>query len=51
MFSQLVPNLAGLPHLNLTAGFHERMPVGAMAIADHLNEGKLFSFGNNVKMV
>ncbi|MFH1066110.1 MAG: amidase family protein [Nanoarchaeota archaeon] len=45
------PNLAGLPHLNVTAGFADKMPVGVMAIADHLNEGKLFSFAKDVKQV
>ena len=35
------PNLAGLPHLNVNAGFHEGIPVGMTLIADHLKEGKL----------
>ncbi|MDI6737348.1 MAG: amidase family protein [Nanoarchaeota archaeon] len=45
------PSLAGLPHLNVTAGFSNRLPVGMMAIADHLNEGALFSFGKGIKQV
>ncbi|MDD4878693.1 MAG: amidase family protein [Candidatus Nanoarchaeia archaeon] len=43
------PNLAGLPHLSITAGFSNRLPVGMMAIADHLNEGALFSFGSGIE--
>lgn len=43
------PNLAGLPHLNVTAGFLNKLPVGMMAIADHLNDGALFSFGRDIK--
>lgn len=35
------PNLAGLPHMNITAGFHEELPVGMSIIADHMSEGKL----------
>ncbi|MGM5482643.1 MAG: amidase family protein [Nanobdellota archaeon] len=35
------PNLAGLPHINVTAGKHNGLPVGMTIIADHLNEGKL----------
>lgn len=35
------PNLAGLPHINVTAGFSKDLPVGMTIIADHLNEGKL----------
>lgn len=35
------PNFAGMPHMNMPAGFKGKMPVGLMGIADHLNEGKL----------
>ena len=34
------PNLAGLPHISLPAGY-EPMPVGIQFIADHWMEGKL----------
>lgn len=37
------PNLAGLPHLSVNAGFIEKMPVGIMYIADHLKENKLLN--------
>ena len=37
------PNLAGLPHLNLPAGFVNELPVGLLAIADHFGEQKLLS--------
>ena len=39
------PNLAGLPHLSLNAGFSkkEKMPIGMMLIANHLNDLKLFN--------
>jgi aspartyl-tRNA(Asn)/glutamyl-tRNA(Gln) amidotransferase subunit A len=39
------PNLAGLPHMNIPVGFHNKLPVGLLAIADHLREGKLIQFG------
>ena len=35
------PNLAGLPHLNVPAGFVKGLPVGLLAIADHGGEQKL----------
>ncbi len=35
------PNLAGMPHINIPAGFERGLPVGMMAISDHLQEGKL----------
>ncbi|MEK6941030.1 MAG: amidase family protein [Nanoarchaeota archaeon] len=46
MIDQLTvgPNLAGLPHLNIPAGFVKNLPVGLLAIADHFNEAKLFNF-------
>ena len=37
------PNLAGLPHLSINAGFKDKMPVGILFIADHFNEEKLFN--------
>ncbi len=39
------PNLAGLPHLSVNAGFSDKLPVGLLAVAPHLKEKKLFSFG------
>lgn len=43
MMDQLTvgPNLAGLPHMNIPAGFVGKLPVGVLAITNHLNEGKL----------
>ncbi len=38
-------NLAGLPHLSVNAGFAGGLPVGLMAIAPHLQEKRLYSFG------
>ena len=35
-------NLAGLPHLNVNGGYVDKMPVGIMFTADHLNENKLY---------
>ena len=43
------PNLAGLPHISINTGFVEKMPVGIMFIADHLNEEKLFRIGAMVE--
>jgi aspartyl-tRNA(Asn)/glutamyl-tRNA(Gln) amidotransferase subunit A len=39
------PNLAGLPHMNIPVGLHEGLPVGLMAISDHLAEGTLMQVG------
>ena len=38
-------NLAGLPHISCNAGMSNGMPVGLMAIAPHLKEQRLYSFG------
>ncbi len=38
-------NLAGLPHLSINAGFSQGLPVGLMAVAPHLQEKRLYSFG------
>ncbi len=35
------PNLAGLPHVSIPAGFVDELPVGLLAIADHFGEQKL----------
>jgi aspartyl-tRNA(Asn)/glutamyl-tRNA(Gln) amidotransferase subunit A len=40
------PNLAGLPHLNVPAGFCDKLPVGLMLIGDHFTEGKLVQIGS-----
>ncbi len=34
-------NLAGLPHSSTPVGIHEKMPVGLMLTADHLQEAKM----------
>ena len=44
------PNLAGLPHISLNAGFKDKMPVGIMFIADHLNDNKLIEVGKKLEM-
>lgn len=41
------PNLAGLPHISYNAGFKNKMPVGIMYIADHLNDNKLIQVGKD----
>lgn len=43
------PNLAGLPHLSVNAGFLNGLPVGIMFTADHLNEGKLIQIAKEVE--
>lgn len=43
------PNLAGLPHISTNAGSIEKMPVGIMCIANHLEENKLFNIATNLK--
>lgn len=40
------PNLAGLPHLNVPAGFENKLPVGMLLIGDHLEESKLLQMGS-----
>jgi len=40
------PNLAGLPHLNVPVGFEDKLPVGMLMTADHLQESKLVQFGS-----
>jgi len=42
------PNLAGIPHMSVNAGFYNNLPVGIMFTGDHLNENKLFKIGENV---
>ena len=43
------PNLAGLPHLSINAGFKEKMPVGIMLISNHLEEEKLRTLGEEIE--
>ena len=40
------PNVAGLPHLNVSVGFEEKLPVGMLMISDHLQESKLVQLGS-----
>ena len=42
------PNLAGLPHLNIPVGFSNKLPVGMLLIADHLQENKLLQLGRSI---
>lgn len=39
------PNLAGLPHINLTVGKSSGLPVGMLMTADHLKERRCFQLG------
>jgi len=41
------PNLAGLPHITINAGFKDDMPVGIMFIAEHLGEKRLIEVCKN----
>ncbi|MBI4018573.1 MAG: hypothetical protein HY368_03105 [Candidatus Aenigmarchaeota archaeon] len=34
-------NLAGIPHLSISCGFSNNMPVGLHLLGDHLAEAKL----------
>ena len=43
------PNLAGLPHSNIPAGFINKLPVGMLFIADHLCENNLIEIGKKLK--
>jgi aspartyl-tRNA(Asn)/glutamyl-tRNA(Gln) amidotransferase subunit A len=36
-------NLAGMPHLSINSGFVEKMPVGLMITANHLQEKKIYT--------
>ena len=40
------PNVAGLPHLNVPVGFADKLPVGMLLTADHLQESKLMQLGS-----
>jgi len=44
------PNLAGLPHISVNAGFHKKMPVGVLFTADHLQEKKLVAIAETVEV-
>jgi aspartyl-tRNA(Asn)/glutamyl-tRNA(Gln) amidotransferase subunit A len=43
------PNLAGLPHISVPAGFAEDLPVGIMFTGDHLMEKKIIQLASWVK--
>ncbi len=43
------PNLAGLPHLSINAGFAKELPVGIMLTADHLKEKNLIELGKRLE--
>ncbi len=45
------PNLAGLPHLSVNAGFSKKLPVGIMFTANHFEENKLFNIGKRVESI
>tara|TARA_Y100000310_G_scaffold334456_1_gene414274 strand:- start:8242 stop:9636 length:1395 start_codon:yes stop_codon:yes gene_type:complete len=45
------PNLAGLPHMNVTIGEKDGMPVGLMLIADHNNEPALLEAAKIIEKV
>ncbi len=35
------PNIAGLPHITIPCGSHDKMPIGVMIIGQHFNEQKI----------
>ncbi len=43
------PNLAGVPHLSVNAGFIDKMPSGIMFISDHLQEKAVIKMGKVVE--
>ena len=43
------PNLAGLPHMNIPIGFKDKLPIGAMLIGDHFEEGKILQVGSKLE--
>ncbi len=43
------PNLAGLPHLNINAGFIKKLPVGLLFTSNHLHENNLLKIGKELK--
>ncbi|MBI2106120.1 Asp-tRNA(Asn)/Glu-tRNA(Gln) amidotransferase subunit GatA [Candidatus Woesearchaeota archaeon] len=43
------PNLAGLPHLSINAGFKNKMPVGIMLTSNYLHENKLQYLGGEIE--
>ena len=38
------PNLAGMPHATIPVGKDGKLSIGLMAIANHLEDGKLLNF-------
>lgn len=44
------PNLAGLPHISIPVGFKDKMPIGLMLTADHLQEEKLIQAGSKLEV-
>jgi aspartyl-tRNA(Asn)/glutamyl-tRNA(Gln) amidotransferase subunit A len=42
-------NLAGLPHISCNAGDVKGLPVGLLAVAPHLKEERLYSFGKVIE--
>ncbi|MBI4155251.1 Asp-tRNA(Asn)/Glu-tRNA(Gln) amidotransferase subunit GatA [Candidatus Woesearchaeota archaeon] len=45
------PNLAGLPHLSVNAGFISKMPCGIMFTGDHLGENTIIEIGKKVENI
>ncbi|MBU2638567.1 MAG: aspartyl/glutamyl-tRNA amidotransferase subunit A [Nanoarchaeota archaeon] len=43
------PNLAGLPHINVTAGFSKGLPIGMMLTGGHFCEDALLSFAEVIR--
>jgi aspartyl-tRNA(Asn)/glutamyl-tRNA(Gln) amidotransferase subunit A len=44
------PNLAGLPHISVNAGFFNNMPVGMMIIGDHFMEKNIIKIGSLIEI-
>ncbi len=43
------PNLAGLPHMNVPVGTSKGLPVGMLAIGNHLSEGNLIALAKEFR--
>ncbi|MEM4261476.1 MAG: amidase family protein [Candidatus Diapherotrites archaeon] len=43
------PNLAGLPHATINAGFVNSLPLGFMVVGDHFVDSKLVSFMKSIE--
>jgi aspartyl-tRNA(Asn)/glutamyl-tRNA(Gln) amidotransferase subunit A len=45
------PNLAGLPHITINAGFSKDLPVGMMVIGDHFKESTIIQAASCIENI